>query len=107
MPATSSTRKLVKPYKEFQLFAHPIGQWAKKIKGKQWYLWKWEDHESALQSYLDEIDVDDIQAGRNPRRQGVGRRYGRELCGSMKSGLGCPDTLPSPLNPEGNRTCNS
>ncbi|MCP4787648.1 MAG: phage integrase family protein [Fuerstiella sp.] len=69
MPATSTTRKPARPYKEFPLFAHPNGQWAKKIKGKQWYFGKWEDHESALQRYLDEID--DIQAGRDPRRQGI------------------------------------
>ena len=47
-------------------FAHPKGRWAKKINGKFWYFGKWEDHEEALQSYLDEVE--DIQAGRDPHR---------------------------------------
>ncbi len=33
MPATSSTRKPAKPYKEFRLFAHPNWDWQRKSKG--------------------------------------------------------------------------
>ncbi|HIE98194.1 MAG TPA: hypothetical protein EYQ63_14585 [Fuerstia sp.] len=69
MAVTRSAIKPGKPYKEFPLFPHPNGQWCKKIKGKPWYFGKWEDHEAALHRYLDEVD--DIQAGRDPRRQGV------------------------------------
>ena len=58
-----------KPYAEFPLFAHPNGQWSKKIKGKPWYFGRWADPETALQRYLDEVD--DIHAGRDPRRQGA------------------------------------
>ncbi len=34
MAAMSMTHKPAEPYKEFPLFAHPIGQWIQKIKGK-------------------------------------------------------------------------
>lgn len=69
MAAKSSTPKPRKPYKEFPLFPHQNGQWAKKIRGKLWYFGKWDDPEGALEHYLD--DVDHIQAGRDPRRTGV------------------------------------
>lgn len=67
--ATTSATKPAKPYREFPLFAHPNGQWCKKIKGKAWYFGKWADHQAALLQYLSEVD--DIRAGRDPRRQGV------------------------------------
>ncbi len=54
-----------KPYPEFPLWAHQNGQWCRKIRGKAHYFGLWESPELALQRYLDEID--DIQAGRNPR----------------------------------------
>ena len=66
--ASTSATKPTKPYKEFPLFAHPNGQWAKKIKGKPWCFGKWVDPEAAFQRHLDEID--DIQGVRYPR-QGV------------------------------------
>lgn len=69
MAAVSSTQKPAKPYKEFPLFAHRNGQWCKKIRGKQWYFGKWEAPEAALNQYLS--DVDEIHAGRDPRRTGV------------------------------------
>ena len=60
MAAVSDT-KPVKPYQEFPLFAHQNGYWAKKIKGKQWFLGVWADPDAALQQYPDEVDA--IQAG--------------------------------------------
>ncbi|MEO2017270.1 MAG: tyrosine-type recombinase/integrase, partial [Fuerstiella sp.] len=63
----TTTQRPAKPYKEFPLFAHPNGQWCKKIRGKAWYFGMWNEHEAALQKYLDEVD--EIRAGRDPRRQ--------------------------------------
>ena len=60
-----------KPYPEFPLFAHNNKQWCKKIKGKQWFFGVWADPDAALRKYLNEID--EIQAGRDPRRTGVVR----------------------------------
>ncbi len=53
--------KSVKPYQEIPLFAHQNGYWAKRIKGKQWFLGVWADPDAALQKYPDEVD--EIQAG--------------------------------------------
>jgi len=58
-----------KPYPEFPLFAHPNGQWSKKILGRPWYFGTWDNPDSALRLYLDQID--DIRAGRNPNRQSL------------------------------------
>ena len=59
--------KPAKPYPEFPLYAHRNRQWAKKIKGKTWFFGKWGDPDAAIQTYLDEVD--DIRAGRDPRKQ--------------------------------------
>ncbi|MCP4853501.1 MAG: hypothetical protein GY903_03300 [Fuerstiella sp.] len=70
MPTRADDSKKIKPdkpYDEFPLFAHPNGQWAKKIKGRPWYFGIWDDADAALQTYLDQID--DIHAGRDPKRQ--------------------------------------
>ena len=40
-----------------------------KIKGKQWFFGVWSDADAALAKYLDEVD--EIQAGRDPRKTGV------------------------------------
>ena len=76
MAAVSDT-KPEKPYQEFPLFAHQNGQWAKKIKGKQWFFGVWADPDAALRKYLDEVD--EIQAGRDPRRSGVVQVSSEEL----------------------------
>src|SRR5690606_8376056 len=64
--ATGSDTKPAKPYAEFPLTAHQNGQWCKKIKGKIWFFGIWSDPDAALRKYLDEVD--EIQAGRDPRK---------------------------------------
>lgn len=64
------TRKPAKPYKDFPLFAHAVGQWAKKIKGKMWYFGVWSGPDEALKLFRSQVD--DIQAGRDPRRLTAG-----------------------------------
>src|SRR5262249_52284581 len=55
-----------KPYRDFPLFKHATGQWAKKIKGKLRYFGT--DPDAALEKYIAERD--ELQAGRNPRIPG-------------------------------------
>ena len=60
------TAKTKKPYPEFPLFAHQVGQWAKKIKGRTWYFGVLDDPDGAMERYT--AQVHEIQAGRDPRR---------------------------------------
>src|ERR1043165_5824692 len=62
---TRKPRKPKKPSKDFPLFAHNNGQWAKTVKGKLHYFGPWDDPDSALNKWLEEKD--DLLAGRVPR----------------------------------------
>lgn len=54
-----------KPRKNFPLWPHPTGQWAKKINGTTYYFGRWADPDAAEEKYLRERD--DLLAGRVPR----------------------------------------
>ena len=59
---SSKNRKPAKPYKDFPLFAHNNGQWAKKIKGRIYCFGVWADWNAALEKY--EAERDRLQTGR-------------------------------------------
>jgi integrase len=61
----AGSRKPAKPHKDFPLFAHNNGQWAKKVRQKIHFFGVWADHKSALKKWL--AEKDDLLDGRVPR----------------------------------------
>jgi hypothetical protein len=57
-------QKPEKPYKEFPLFAHASGVWAKKIKGQMRYFGPWSDPDGAKAKYDREVHY--LQNGEKP-----------------------------------------
>jgi hypothetical protein len=66
-PGVSVFTKPGKPRADFSLYAHRNEQLARKIKGKTSFFGKWEDPDSAMQSFV-ELRAE-IHAGRDPKRQ--------------------------------------
>lgn len=62
--------KPAKPYRDFPLFAHQTGRWAKKIRGKLYYFGPWADPDAAVMKYQEQRD--DLHAGRKPKPKSSG-----------------------------------
>ncbi|WP_254512315.1 tyrosine-type recombinase/integrase [Anatilimnocola floriformis] len=90
----STTAKPPKPYPEFPLTAHPVGEWCKKIRGKIHYFGKWgrkvdgklvrlEDDgwKDALETFKQQVD--DLQAGRKPRAKDDAAVLVRDVCNAF------------------------
>jgi integrase len=66
VPADLPTRaRPAKPYPDFPLYPHPMGYWAKKVRGRMHYFGPWEDPDGALAKYNEQKD--DLHAGNTPR----------------------------------------
>lgn len=63
-PTKATARPPAKPYRDFPLFAHASGQWAKKIRGKMHYFGVWADPAAAIDNYLRRRDY--LYAGTTP-----------------------------------------
>ncbi|MEL6108118.1 MAG: site-specific integrase [Planctomycetota bacterium] len=67
MTVKAGTKKPSKPHKDFPLYAHASGQWAKTVRGKKYFFGAWDDPDEALRRYRAEIDG--ILAGINRETQ--------------------------------------
>jgi hypothetical protein len=63
-----------KPSRDFPLFAHAAGVWAKKVRQRLHYFGPWNDSDGALKRWLEQKD--DLLAGRTPcpKTEGIALR---------------------------------
>lgn len=87
----TATSRPPKPYASYPLYAHPSGNWAKKVRGRFYYFGKWGRRvdgelvvlpdgggwKAALELY--KAQADDLHAGRTPRTSSDGLTVA-ELC---------------------------
>jgi integrase len=66
------------PRNNYPLWAHPCGQWAKKIRGTVYYFGTWDDPDAAEEKY--KLEKDDLEAGRKPQERKTMGHTISELC---------------------------
>jgi integrase len=69
--------KPAKPYSDFPLYAHAVGQWAKKIRGRVVYFGHWSDPDGALRKYNE--NKQELHSGRKVRPNSEGATV-KEIC---------------------------
>jgi integrase len=71
MGNSTKSKRPRKPYRGFPLFAHSVGQWAKKVRGKTHYFGVWADPTAAEAKW--NAEKEDLLAGRTPRTAADGK----------------------------------
>src|SRR3990172_5355962 len=64
IPPAAEAAKPPKPRPDFPLYAHRVGQWAKKVRGKTHFFGVWANPEAALEKWVAQKDA--LLAGREP-----------------------------------------
>lgn len=92
-PRGKVSSKPSKPYKDFPLFPHDSGRWAKKIRGKLHYFGRWGHRKDGEIAWVDDVEDsarqavdlyneqrDDLHAGRKPREKAGPVYTLKQLC---------------------------